>query len=183
MNFTAIDFETANSKRSSACAIGIMVVENGKIVKEITRLIKPEPYYFDYHNIRVHGITQEMVDDEVTFDELWSEIKPYIANRNIVAHNASFDISVLKAVLDSYEIQHPKLYYFCTVQMSKKSLPGFTNYQLPTVSNYFGIKLNHHDAGSDAKAAAKIAINLCKTSGAKDLKQLAGNIQYNFKTM
>ena len=80
MNFTAIDFETANSKRSSACAIGIMVVENGRIIKEITKLIKPTP---DYHNIRVHGITEDMVENEPDFGELWNEIIPQRFKCNI----------------------------------------------------------------------------------------------------
>ena len=183
MNFTAIDFETANSKRSSACAIGIMVVENGKIIKEITKLIKPTPEYFDYHNIQVHGITEDMVENEPDFGALWNELKPYFENKNIIAHNAGFDIGVLKASLDSYGIKHPKLNYFCTVQMSKKAIPGFINYKLPTVSNYFGIELNHHDAGSDAKAAAKIAINLCKLHAVSSLEKLAVNLDYKIKIM
>ena len=181
LNFTAIDFETANSKRSSACAIGIMVVKNGKIVKEITKLIKPTPDYFDYYNVQVHGITEDMVENEPDFSEIWEEIKPYFENQNVIAHNAGFDIGVLKATLDSYGILHPKLNYFCTVQMSKKVIPGFMNYKLPTVSNYFGIDLNHHDAGSDAKAAALIAVNLCKLQGVSTLETLASSIEYKIK--
>ena len=181
MNFTAIDFETANEKRTSACAIGLVIVENGKPIKAISRLIKPEPDYFSYRNIQVHGITPEMVENEPTFDEVWEDIKPFIQGKNIIAHNAAFDMGVLKTTLNHYEIELPNLNYFCTYLMTKKALPGFTNYKLPTVSSYYGIELNHHNALSDSNAAAKIMLGLCNEMGAKNPHDLAQIIDFKVR--
>ena len=55
----AIDFETANASRSSACSIGYALIENGEIIKNEEVLINPEEY-FDPFNISIHGITEEM---------------------------------------------------------------------------------------------------------------------------
>ena len=45
-DFAAIDFETANGKRTSVCSVGVVIVRNGKIVKKIYRLIRPCPNYY-----------------------------------------------------------------------------------------------------------------------------------------
>ena len=56
-DFIAIDFETANSSRSSVCEIGLSFVEEGKITKTLSRKVKPKDNQYDYFNIQVHGIT------------------------------------------------------------------------------------------------------------------------------
>lgn len=162
MNFIAIDFETANFKRQSVCSVGIAVVENFKVVKTVNKLIKPTPNYYERINMSIHGIKPEMTENVSTFNELWPEIKTYIENKHIVAHNASFDFSALRYVLDSYEIEYPKLNYYCSMQISKKIYPGLVNYQLPTVCKHLQIEnLNHHEATSDAIACANILIQIC----------------------
>jgi DNA polymerase III subunit epsilon len=133
MNFIAIDFETANFKRQSVCSVGLAIVENFKVVKTVNKLIKPTPNYYERINMSIHGIRPEMTENVLAFDELWPEIKPYLENNHIVAHNASFDFSALRYVLDSYEIEYPRLNYYCSMQISKKIYPGLVNYQLPTV--------------------------------------------------
>ena len=89
----AIDFETANASRSSACSIGYALIENGEIIKNEEVLINPEEY-FDPFNISIHGITEEMVEGKPTFPEAWEKyIKPLISQDTvIIAHNAGFDI-------------------------------------------------------------------------------------------
>ena len=105
MNFIAIDFETANEKRASACSLGITVVKNNKIIEEKYWLIKPKPFRFESRNIIIHGIREEDVINEKEFDELWPEIKPYLENNLVIAHNASFDFSVLRNTLDLYNLE------------------------------------------------------------------------------
>ncbi|HTN68226.1 MAG TPA: hypothetical protein VLZ33_02050 [Dysgonamonadaceae bacterium] len=56
-NFAAIDFETANSNRSSVCSVGLVIVMDGIITDRIYELIKPEPNYYSYWNSQVHGLT------------------------------------------------------------------------------------------------------------------------------
>jgi len=173
MNFIAIDFETANFKRQSVCSVGIVIVKNFEVVKTITKLIKPTPNYYERINMSIHGIKPEMTKDKQTFKELWPELKPYIENNNIIAHNASFDLSALRYVLDTYEIEYPNLEYYCSMLTAKKLLPGLINYQLPTVCKYFNINnLNHHEATSDALACANIFIQICKANNIQSFSEL-----------
>ena len=87
MDFVAIDFETANSHRDSVCSLGITVVKDNKIVEKRYWLIKPYPFRFDPINISIHGIREADVINEKEFDEVWPEIKPYLENKLVIAHN------------------------------------------------------------------------------------------------
>lgn len=178
LNFVAVDFETANHLRTSACSIGLAVVEKGKVVETLHRLIRPIPFSFYPGNIAIHGITPRMVEREPEFDRLWTELKPYFEGRQIVAHNASFDLSVLRALFDHFGIPYPSLHYFCTVMAAKRIIKDSFNHKLSTLSQYFDIELNHHNAESDAIAAAYIAIGLCRKTGSNTLDELSEFIEY-----
>ncbi|MFH0975251.1 MAG: 3'-5' exonuclease [Spirochaetota bacterium] len=155
--FIAIDFETANFETTSACALGIAVVENLSVTEEFYTLIKPPSDYFTFTDI--HGITWDDVKDKMTFRELWPGIQNYFENIDFVAaHNVGFDRTILKCCCTHYNINIPEVNYKCTWQLSRKRLRLKSN-ALDKVSAHFGIKLNHHNALSDAKACAKIMIN------------------------
>ena len=97
-DFAAIDFETANSERSSVCSVGIVIVRGGEIVDKFYSLIKPEPEYYSYVCMRVHGLCAADTEDAPVFPEVWKQIEPKIAGLPLVAHNKAFDESCLKAV-------------------------------------------------------------------------------------
>lgn len=172
MKFVTIDFETANEKRNSACALGICVVENNKIIEQKYWLIKPEEMRFEKTNIWIHGIYPEDVENEKTFNELWDEIKPYLENNLVIAHNASFDMSVLRKTLESYNLSFPELYYGCTLILSRNHYPALDNHKLNTVASSLGYDFNHHHAGEDAAACAQIMIDICKNQKINDLVSL-----------
>lgn len=153
-NFTALDFETANMQRSSACQIGIAVVASGKLVMTKSWLIKPPTAYFTFSEL--HGITYRHVQHAPTFQQLWPEIKPYIEHKIIAAHNASFDTGVLLATLKNYQVAVPEFYVIDSLQAARKAWPGLSNHKLSTVADYLQVDLQHHDAGSDAQACAAI---------------------------
>jgi DNA polymerase-3 subunit epsilon len=98
MNFTAIDLETANSSRASACAVGICTVQNGAIIRCDQWFIRLEPLYFSPFNVSIHGITERDVADAPAFTELWPELLKSISGP-LVAQNASFDIGVIRKSL------------------------------------------------------------------------------------
>ena len=173
MNFIAIDFETANEKRASACSLGITVVKNNKIIEEKYWLIKPRPFRFESRNIIIHGIREEDVINEKEFDELWEEIKPYLENNLVIAHNASFDFSVLRNTLDLYNLEYPKLDYACTLVASKLFYKYLSNHKLNTVNRHLGYKFNHHNASADATAAANIFINISEELNLNSMEDIA----------
>ena len=101
MDFIAIDFETATSDRNSPCEIGLTFVENWEIKETRSWLIKPKCYpYFNPVNISIHGIRPEHVVNEPEFDEIWHEIKPFLEQKLLIAHNASYDFIVLFYIFD-----------------------------------------------------------------------------------
>lgn len=156
-NFTALDFETANSSSSSVCAVGIVVVEEGQITKRITCLVNPAERFSSF-NISIHGIRPSDVAGEPEFPEVWEKIRPYLENRLIIAHNASFDIGVLQAALRKYCLDIPDFKSDCSVKIARRTWHGLENYKLNTVASYLGITFQHHDAGEDALTCAKIVL-------------------------
>ena len=158
MDFVAIDFETANAKRTSACSLGITIVENNQIINSEEYLIKPYPYYFDNINTAIHGITEKDVENAPTFDKLWEKLLPIIDNKVVIAHNASFDISVLTYLFDYYAIPYPTLQILCTYQISQFLFPEFPCYRLDFLSNCFDIPLCHHNSCSDSLACANLML-------------------------
>ncbi|WP_025897891.1 3'-5' exonuclease [Sneathiella glossodoripedis] len=154
--FLAIDFETANHSADSACAIGLVRVEDGQIVEEVARLIKPpSPEFYFTH---IHGLTYNHVETEPVFGDLWKDIKPLFEGVDfLAAHNAGFDRKVLQACCMRYAVQAPETEFFCTVQLARK-MWNVRPTKLPNVAHYLGLELEHHDALSDSRACANIVI-------------------------
>jgi len=148
--FTAIDFETAQGKRTSICQVGLVRVENGLITKEISFLVQPPDNYYWEQFIDIHGITPEDTAHVPTFDKVWHIIEPFITNQQVVAHNGfSFDFNVLGKTLEYYGLQVPEYEKHCTCNI-------FDRKALNTLCGVFNIPLNHHEALSDARACAQL---------------------------
>jgi DNA polymerase-3 subunit epsilon len=158
MDFITIDFETATAQRDSPCELGLTFVKNRQIVETKSWLIKPMYDDFDYFNVLIHGIRPEDVADKPEFDVLWDEIKPLIENQFLIAHNAGFDMSVLRRTLEAYQLPFPTLQYSCSYIFSKKVWQGLPAYDLKTLCNANGIVFKHHRAGADSRATAELAL-------------------------
>lgn len=171
MKFTTIDFETANPDRSSACSIGIAIVEDGKIIEQRQQLIRPDPLIFDPFHVSIHGITEEDVADAPTFAEYWPKLKSDLIGP-VVAHNAAFDMSVLRYALNKSGNIYPNMDYFCTWVISRIAWPEYPTYSLDYLANNFGITFKHHDASEDARACALIALETCKHFSVQSLYDL-----------
>ncbi len=159
ISFCALDFETATFERSSACEVGICVVEEGKKAFTKTWLIKPPSYpYFHPRTVAIHGIHPEEVADAPTFAEIWDEINDLLHGNLMIAHNASFDAGVLNGTLDYYGLFKPKLQYLCSLKLAKKSWKNLPSYGLKNLANLHGIQFNHHRAGDDAQVCAELSL-------------------------
>lgn len=154
--FAAIDFETADYNRDSACAVGLVVSENGKIVNKMYSLIRPPRRNFCFSYL--HGITWQDVADKPTFGELWPELKSLLDEVDfIAAHNASFDRGVLTACCSLHGHEPAIDRYLCTMKLARRLWNVYPT-KLPDVCRHFGFSLQHHDAASDALACAKIVL-------------------------
>ena len=160
-DFAAIDFETANSERSSVCSVGVVVVRGGTIVDTFYSLIQPEPNYYNYWCSRVHGLCREDTDDAPVFPDVWAQIEPLIEGLPLVAHNRPFDEGCLKAVFRTYQMDYPDYEFYDPLWSSRRLLPDLDNHRLDTVAAACGYQMeNHHHALADAEACAHIALHL-----------------------
>lgn len=171
--FVAADFETATSARASACALAIAIVQAGEVASVHHWLVRPPGNEYDDRNISIHGITPKMTADSPTLIEIWPEVLAQIDGRVLVAHNAAFDMSVLRGALQAHGSAWPKLSYYCTLALSRRAWPGMSSYRLPDIATACGLTLAHHDPRSDACAAAEIAVACCGSRGEQRLPDAA----------
>lgn len=174
MDFTAIDFETANRHRASACAIGLVKVRGRQVVDDVTWLMRPPLDYdhFEPYQAGVHGINASLVAREPRFDIRLPQILEFIGGDVVVAHNASFDASVLSAACLASGVQPPDLRFLCTMAAARRCL-SLASYRLPFVAEALGVELTyHHDPGADALAAAGLVPSLASALGAASLDDL-----------
>ena len=164
----------------SACSLGIAVVEDGEIIARREWLIRPPSMYFNPYNIEVHGITPEMVADAPEFDRLWPEMERMIGGRPLVAHNAPFDMGVLRATLAHYDVWCEKMQFVCSVALARKCWPELRRHGLDALAREFGIELHHHKAEDDAVAAALVVLKGAEEYSAESLEQLLERTRIRF---
>lgn len=175
LSFTAIDFETANGSSASACSVGLVKVSDGKVVDELSWLIKPPAGHDEFWqgNIRIHGIEPWQVLDAPEWHELNAEFTEFVADDWLVAHNAGFDIGVLRACCETEGCAVPNLNYLCSLQVARRTY-HLDSYRLPVAAMAAGFEdFSHHDALDDARACAAIMVHAAKRHEADDLATLA----------
>jgi DNA polymerase-3 subunit epsilon len=156
--FVAIDFETADSKRDSACAVGLTKVSNGRIVDSLYALIRPPRSRFSPFCVRVHGIHWSDVKGAPLFRDFWIEHAGFLEGVDfLAAHNAGFDRSVLGACCASSGLSVPRLPFVCTVDLAR-NMWNLRPTKLPDVCRFLGLDLQHHHAASDSEACARIVM-------------------------
>lgn len=154
--FAAIDFETADYGRDSACSVGLVRVEGNAIVGRMSSLIRPPRPYFVFTDL--HGITWNMVRNAPTFRQLWPILNQWLRGvQFLAAHNAAFDRGVLEACCRTNGLAVPDIPFQCTFRIARRIL-GIRPARLECVCDALGIPLNHHQAGSDAEACARIIL-------------------------
>ena len=170
LDFIAIDFETANSFRGSACAIGLAFVKNNQIVSRKYHYIKPKDMHFDPYYVKLHGISERNVKHCPEWPDVWDSIANELQDHLILAHNASFDMSVLRHVFDDYKMEYPIFDFHCTRVIGKKVWPGLINYTHNTLARLINIKLEHPNAHDNAATCAKIALKALETKKEPSLR-------------
>jgi DNA polymerase-3 subunit epsilon len=161
-SFCAIDFETANAFRGSPCAVGMVRVVDGEIVETRRLLMRPPSSVdgFDWFNISLHGITPEMVKGEPRFRDRLPEIVTFIGDLPVVAHNAAFDLGVIRDACNESNVRWPTLSYACTLVLARQAY-SLLSYSLPWVAEAAGAAMDgHHDPEADAVAAALIFLDI-----------------------
>ena len=184
MKVACIDFETANRTSTSACSLGLVILEDCKVIESRSWFINPHIAYryFEPANIEIHGITPEQVQYAPEFDAVYEELLPLIYDSVLAAHYALFDMSVLKSTLALYDIACPDLNYVCTRNIARKiwTLPA---YKLNVVSEHLNHEFKHHDALSDAFACANIFVKAVENKQIFNLDEFMRSINLGFGTL
>ncbi len=158
MQIVAIDFETADKRSDSACALGLSVVIDGSVVDSWYSLIRPprQAVMFSY----IHGLYWDDVKDAPGFADVWQQALPYLEGADfIAAHNAGFDRSVLYGCCRQFSVDHLPQGFLCTVQLARRYLDLPRN-NLAAVSDHLNVELDHHHALSDAIACGEIVAHM-----------------------
>jgi len=176
LDFTAIDFETANSFRESACSVGLVKVRDGVVVDEASWFIKPEPGFDEFlpWNTKIHGIYREDVEDARGWEEQLDELVDFVGDDHFVAHNAAFDMAVIRAASAAARVECPPNPYACSLAIARKTY-SLDSYRLPVAAMAAGFEdFRHHDALADAEACAAIIVHAADRHGVNSMQELAG---------
>ena len=141
-DFAAIDFETANGRRTSVCSVGVVVVRGGEVVDTLYSLIRPRPNFYSRFTTAIHGLSYEDTAQAPDFADVWKQIAPRIEGLPLVAHNSPFDEGCLRAVFELYGMPYPGYRFYCTCRASRRTFgSSLPNHQLHTVSAACGFEL------------------------------------------
>jgi DNA polymerase-3 subunit epsilon len=187
MTITSIDFETANHSRVSICAAAIAVFENGNLTKSLHWLVRPPKghgWFLPEFTEDCHGLTWFDVQDAPEFSAIAPELLERLTRADIViAHNAQFDLGVLRATLDHFGLACPEFDYLCTYRVAERLWPDLPNHQLNTLAAHIGHEFHHHHAQADAEAAGRVLLAMMKHACANtptELLEKAGMVAKSF---
>ena len=175
LDFTAIDFETANSSPASACSVGLVRVRDGRVVATAGWLIRPAAGHdqFQEWNIKIHGIRPSDVATADTWDRQLDRLCDFAGADVLVAHNAGFDMKVLRTSTEVAGLAPPPYRSLCSLAVARKTY-DLDSYRLPVAAAAAGFgEFSHHDALADARACAQIVIDAGRRVGAADVDSLA----------
>lgn len=185
LDFVAIDFETANGSPASPCAVGLVRVRDGKIVDGFESMFRPPPIHnwFSAGNIAVHGITPAMIESAPDYSDVLSQMLEFVAEDVLIAHNAAFDMGVLRASAVAIGASLPPLSFSCSLQIARKTY-NLDSYRLNQVAYAVGHEeFEHHNALADSDACSRIVIHAAERHGAQNLEELLISTKLTLKRL
>lgn len=176
-DFICVDTETANSRRSSTCAVGVAIVRDGAVVATAAEIIDPE-CEFEYFNTVVNGLDAESVVGAPTFPDVWGELGQLLGGQHLVFHNSGFDVAVLRQSAARYKLTGIDAEFSCSMRMARRVLPECSSYGLAYLASAIGYSFDHHEAASDAQACAEVTLHLLEAMEVTSLADLHAKILF-----
>lgn len=162
MDYCAIDFETANRYASSACSVGLVKFgPEGNVLDEYYSLIRPPVLAFDPLNISIHHILPEDVEDAPTMEGIWPDVRDFVGDLPLVAHNAQFDIRVLRESLSAWGLESTHNDYYCTLSLARRVWRDLASYKLTSIAEGLGWEYEAHNALADSLICGRLFSRLC----------------------
>ena len=175
--YCVLDLETTglSAKTEKITEIGIMKVRNGEVLEEFCEFVNPEKP-IPQRVQEITNITDDMVKDAPTIEEMFPKVLEFIKETVLVAHNATFDIGFLKTVAKDlgYEFDYT---YVDTLPLARKLYPELKKHKLGKIAEYLKIKVEvAHRALDDVDTTVKVLREMMKTlkeRGAKTVGDIA----------
>ena len=167
ISFTAIDFETANSHRGSACAVGLVKVRDGRIVDTASWLIKPPPGIddFDPINVELHGIAEQDVQSAADWEMSLEGILQFVNEDSLVAFDAAYDASVMRKASEHQHLDLPAKDFYCAQHLAQDHLT-LPRHRLSDVLEALDLPpIERHEPRSHALASAQIVLAIAAQRG------------------
>ncbi|MCQ2523307.1 MAG: PolC-type DNA polymerase III [Lachnospiraceae bacterium] len=174
--YVVFDIETTGFSpvKNKIIEIGAVKVKGGEIIGRFSEFVNPE-CAIPYRITKLTGIDDRMVEDAPTIESILPRFLTFAADSILVAHNASFDTSFIKANALAMGISY-EFTSVDTIGMARPILKELNNYRLETVAGKLGVPLeNHHRAVDDAECTAQIFLKLSQKlmdQGVKTLDEL-----------
>lgn len=162
-DFVVIDVETACSRVSSICQIGIVGFRNGAVCFEYETLVDPRDTFSGF-NVNIHGITADHVLGQPCFGELHSIVDGHLAGRITVAHS-HFDKGALAAACRVHDRPEIATTWLDSVRVAQRAWPELSSHRLNVLARHLGLEHRHHDALSDARVAGLVVVRAIEHSG------------------
>jgi len=162
-DFVVVDVETACSRVSSICQIGIVGFRGGREVFAYETLVDPRDEFSSF-NIGIHGITARQVAGQPTFGDIHAVVDSHLSGRITVAHSW-FDKGALAAACRVSQCPMIETNWLDSVRVAKQAWPQLESHRLNVLSRFLGIEHRHHDALSDARAAGMVIVKAIEHTG------------------
>lgn len=159
LTFAVVDVETANASRASICQIGVTKVADGRIAEQWETKVDPEEW-FDFFNVRIHGITAEDVQGAPILPDLRAKLGELLEGGVLVGYSP-FDRTAFQRAFEKYGLDALDVQWLDCAEVVRRAWPekyGFSKYGLGLVTRDLGIEFKHHDAAGDAEAAARVLL-------------------------
>ena len=162
-DFVVIDVETACSRVSSICLIGIVGFRDGREIFDYETLVDPRDE-FHLFNTRIHGIAEHHVVGQPSFADVHAIVDRHLSGRTTVAHSY-FDKGALAAACRVHDRPAIETVWLDSVRVAKRAWPDLESHRLGLLAQYLGIAHKHHDALSDARAAGWVIVKAIDHTG------------------
>lgn len=158
-DYVLFDLETTgiSCNADEIIEISAVKVKNGNVVDEFSQLVNPKRK-IPYGATAVNGITDKMVKDEPTFEEVLPEFITFIGEEILVGHNIqSFDLKFIYRDCEKYLGKIPNNDYVDTLKFARKALPGLSHYKLTDLASYYNLSTEGaHRAINDCRMNQKV---------------------------
>ncbi len=174
LSFIAFDTETTGKYpiESEICEIAGVRFENGKVVDTFSQLIKPTRP-MGQEVINIHGITNEMVENAPSIEQVIAKFHAFIGNTTLVAHHAPFDLGFVSYAFENAGLSLPTAPVVCSSRLSRTVIKDSVNHKLQTLIPHLGLfKGSAHRATDDAQACGELLLKCIERGEILSFEQL-----------